>query len=308
MIEVRELVKRFGGRTAVDRLSFTVRPGTVTGFLGPNGAGKSTTIRMIMGLDAPASGRALVAGREYRRLREPMRTVGALLDARAAHPGRSAHDHLLWQAHGNGIGRARVREVLDLVGLGGAASGRRVGGFSLGMAQRLGIAGALLGDPEVLILDEPVNGLDTEGIRWVRGLLRGLADEGRTVLLSSHLMSEMEQTADRLVVIGGGRLLADTTVRAFIDRHARDAAVVASPDGPRLRAALEAARGRVRPRPDGGWHVAGLAAPEVGAIAARAGAELHELRPERSSLEEVYLGLTEAEYRGTGRGEEATAR
>jgi ABC-2 type transport system ATP-binding protein len=215
MIEVNELTKRYRGTTAVDRLSFTVRPGVVTGFLGPNGAGKTTTMRVLLGLAAPSSGAALVAGRPYSSIRHPLHEVGALLDANALHPGRSAAEHLHWLARTHGIGARRTAAVLEQVGLSGAAR-KRVGGFSLGMRQRLGIAAALLGDPAVLILDEPVNGLDPHGVRWIRGLMRDLAAEGRTVLLSSHLMSEMELTADRLIIIGRGRLIADTTVGAFV--------------------------------------------------------------------------------------------
>jgi len=219
MIEVRELTKRYGRTVAVDRLSFEVRPGHVTGFLGPNGAGKTTTMRMMLGLDRPTAGQVLIDGKSYRHLPEPLRRVGAVLEARAVHGGRSAYDHLLWLARSNRIPRARVSEVLKQVGLEGVAR-RRAGGFSLGMAQRLGIAAMLLGDPPVLLLDEPINGLDPEGIRWIRNLLRGLAAEGRSVLVSSHLMSEMALTADHLIVIGRGRLLADTTVQAFVEGHA----------------------------------------------------------------------------------------
>nr|WP_084965532.1 ATP-binding cassette domain-containing protein [Thermoactinospora rubra] len=219
MIEVRELTKRYGGTTAVDGLSFRVRPGLVTGFLGPNGAGKSTTMRLILGLAAPTSGEALVNGVRYASLRRPLHEVGALLDATAVHGGRSAHDHLLALAASNGIGAARVAEVLARVGLSGVAR-KRIGGFSLGMKQRLGIAAALLGDPGVLLFDEPVNGLDPDGVRWIRELLRGLAAEGRTVLLSSHLMSEMALTADHLIVIGRGRLLADTSMADLVGGHA----------------------------------------------------------------------------------------
>jgi ABC-2 type transport system ATP-binding protein len=210
-IEVRDLHKRYGRTVAIDGLSFAVRPGRVTGFVGPNGAGKSTTMRIVLGLDAPTGGDALVGGRPYRSLRHPLRSVGALLDADAVHPGRRARDHLLWMVHSNDIPTRRVDEVLELIGLAGVAR-RRVGGFSLGMRQRLGIAGALLGDPPVLLFDEPVNGLDPEGVHWIRGFLGGLAAEGRAVLVSSHLMSELQDTADHLVVIGRGRLLADTTV------------------------------------------------------------------------------------------------
>src|SRR6266508_4183367 len=220
-IEIRNLRKRYGRTVAVDGLSFTVAPGRVTGFVGPNGAGKSTTMRVILGLDAPDEGSALVGGQAYRSLRCPLRQVGALLDAAAFHPGRRARDHLLWIAQSNGIPRRRVNEVLELVGLASAAR-RRAGGFSLGMRQRLGIAGALLGDPPVLLFDEPVNGLDPEGIRWIRGLLRSLAAEGRVVLVSSHLMGELEGTADHLIVIGRGRLIADTSVATLLAAASKD--------------------------------------------------------------------------------------
>ncbi|RAY14589.1 ABC transporter ATP-binding protein [Actinomadura craniellae] len=298
MIEVTDLTKRYGNTLAVDALSFRVRPGSVTGFLGPNGAGKSTTIRMIVGLDAPTTGTATVGGRDYRTLPEPLRAVGTLLDAGAMHGGRRARDHLRWLAHSNGIPARRVGEVLDLTGL-TAAAGRRAGEFSLGMRQRLGIAAALLGDPAVLILDEPVNGLDTEGIRWVRGLLRDLAAEGRTVFLSSHLMSEMEQTADRLIVIGRGRLLADTGMREFIERHSGERCRVRSPEQVRLGGLLAARGADVRPD-TGGLRAGGLPAAEIGAIAAAHGIVLHELTPLLSSLEEVYTRMTETavEYRG----------
>ncbi|WP_242902411.1 ABC transporter ATP-binding protein [Actinomadura terrae] len=243
MIEVRELTKRFGRTVAVDRLSFEVRPGSVTGFLGPNGAGKSTTMRVLLGLDAASSGEALVNGRRYASLRRPMLDVGALLDASAVHGGRTAFDHLGWLARSNGVGTRRVAEVLERVGLAGVAR-RRVGGFSLGMRQRLGIAAALLGDPGVLIFDEPVNGLDPDGVRWIRELMRALAAEGRTVLVSSHLMSEMELTADRLVVIGRGRLIADTSVRELADRFGRGVRV-RSPRPDELTRVLVAAGGTV---------------------------------------------------------------
>jgi ABC-2 type transport system ATP-binding protein len=234
-IEVRGLRKCYGRAVAVDDLSFTVRPGRVTGFVGPNGAGKSTTMRVILGLDAPDAGQALVGGRRYRTLRRPLRAVGSLLDAAALQPGRRARDHLLWQAHSNGIPAGRVDEVLDLVGLASAAR-RRAGGFSLGMRQRLGIAGALLGDPPILLFDEPVNGLDPEGIRWIRGLLRTLASEGRAVLVSSHLMSELQDTADHLIVIGRGRLIADMSMSDL---------VAAAPGGRLEEAYLNLTRGAV---------------------------------------------------------------
>ena len=238
MIEVANLTKRFGSTCAVDDLTFQVEPGAVTGFLGPNGAGKSTTMRMIVGLDHPTAGTATINGVPYARLARPLHTVGALLEARATHPNRSAANHLRWIAAAGGIQRSRVDEVLGLVGLSDVA-GRRTGGFSLGMHQRLGLAAALLGDPEVLLLDEPVNGLDPEGIRWVRGLMQALAAEGRTVLVSSHLLSEMAQTAERLIVIGRGRLIADTTTHEFISGHSATTTLVRSPRLAELAAALE---------------------------------------------------------------------
>ena len=249
MIEVQGLTKRYGSQVAVDDLSFTVRPGHVTGFLGPNGAGKTTTMSVILGLDAPSRGRALVNGKPYHDLHEPLHRVGALLDARAVHPGRRARDHLLWLAQSNGIATARVDEVLDLTGMAEAAH-RRVGKFSLGMSQRLGIAAALLGDPEILMFDEPVNGLDPEGIRWIRNLLRGLAAEGRTVLVSSHLMSEMALTADHLVVIGRGRLIADASINEVIDRSAAPHGPGAIPRGRTPRDAGRSARRRRRAASD----------------------------------------------------------
>jgi ABC-2 type transport system ATP-binding protein len=298
MIEANGLTKRYGATLAVDGLSFQVRPGRVTGFLGPNGAGKSTTMRLILGLDAPTGGGVTVNGRSYRELPAPLWEVGALLDARAAHGGRMAHDHLLWLAQSNRIPRRRVGEVLELVGLGPVA-GRRIGGFSLGMAQRLGIAAALLGDPGVLIFDEPVNGLDTEGIRWIRGLMRRLAAEGRTVLVSSHLMSEMELTADHLLVIGQGRLLADTAMQDLIERNSQAVTLVRSPHWERLRELLEARDAQLLPDRHGRWRVLGPDAAAIGELAAEHGIALSELAPRRSSLEEVYVQMTDTrvEYR-----------
>ena len=298
MIEVTDLSKRYGETLAVDRLTFRVRPGRVTGFLGPNGAGKSTTMRLALGLDTPTAGSVTIGGRRYRALRAPLREVGSLLDAGAVHPGRRARDHLRWLAVSNGIDGGRVDEVLETVGL-AAVGHRRVGGFSLGMRQRLGIAAALLGDPPVLMLDEPVNGLDTEGIRWVRGLLRQHAAEGRTVLLSSHLMSEMQLTADHLVVIGRGRLVADTPIDDLIERNSRPLTRVRTPDGDALVPVLARAGATVAASGDA-WEVAGLSAEDVGALAARHGAVLHELTPRRSSLEDVYTALIGAsiEFRG----------
>jgi len=300
MIEVRALTKRFGRTVAVDGLSFQVRPGCVTGFLGPNGAGKSTTIRLVLGLDAPTSGVALVGGRRYAELPHPLRVVGALLDAGAVHGGRSAFDHLLWLAHTHGIGRARVAAVLEQVGLAGVAR-KRVGGFSLGMKQRLGIGAALLGDPGVLLFDEPVNGLDPEGVRWIRELLRWLAAEGRTVLVSSHLMSEMELTADRLVIIGRGRLIEDTTVRELAERF-QEGVLVRSPRAAELASALAAAGAAVAGRSDGGLSVRGLEVARIGDLAAERGIPLHEVAAQRSSLEDAYLKLTagSVEYRSGG--------
>lgn len=308
MIEATELTKRYGGRTAVDRLSFTVRPGRVTGFLGPNGAGKSTTMRLILGLDSPSAGRVTVGGKAYADLPVPLRSVGSLLDAKGVHGGRSAYHHLAGLAASNGIPRRRVAEVLDLVGLPEETARRRTKGFSLGMGQRLGIAAALIGDPEVLILDEPVNGLDTEGIRWIRGLMKSLAAEGRTVFLSSHLMSEMELTADHIVVIGQGRLIADTAMRDFIETNSRAHTLVRSPEPERLRSLLEAAGAHVRLDARGGWRVAGPDAPAIGDLARDHGVAVHELTPAHSSLEEVYTTLSRSavEYRAEDRPQEAT--
>jgi ABC-2 type transport system ATP-binding protein len=299
MIEVRDLTKRYGSKMAVDHLTFQVQPGRVTGFLGPNGAGKSTTMRVILGLDAPTGGRATIAGRPYASLSQPLRRVGSLLDGKAMHGGRTAYNHLLWMSQSNGIPRARVDEVLEMVGL-SQVSAQRTKGFSLGMGQRLGIASALLGDPEVLLLDEPVNGLDTEGIRWIRDLMKGLAIEGRTVLLSSHLMSEMELTADHLVVIGQGRLIADTSMRAFIQHNSQPVTVVRSPEIDKLRTALERVGGRMQLDAKGGWRVSGPDAATIGDVAAAQGFVLHELTPRMSSLEDVYTQMTKTsvEYRG----------
>jgi ABC-2 type transport system ATP-binding protein len=298
MIQANQLTKRYRTKLAVDRLSFQVLPGRVTGFLGPNGAGKSTTMRMILGLAALTGGSATVNGRAYRRLPAPLWEVGALLDATAVHGGRTAHDHLLWLAQSNRIPKRRVDEVLELVGLAQVA-GRRVGGFSLGMQQRLGIAAALLGDPGVLVLDEPVNGLDTEGIRWIRNLLKGLAAEGRTVLVSSHLMSEMELTADHLIVVGQGRLLADTTMQEFIRRNSQATTMVRSPQWERLRVVLEGRGAGVQPDLEGRWRVSGPDAAAIGELAAAHRIQLHELSPRFASLEEVYVRMTDTsvEYR-----------
>lgn len=300
MIDVHNLTKRYGARLAVDGLSFQVRPGRVTGFLGPNGAGKSTTMRLILGLDAPTGGHIRIDGRPYRRLPAPLREVGSLVEAGAVHGGRTAYHHLLYLAQSNAISRRRIDEVLDLVGL-AAVAGTRVKVFSLGMTQRLGIAAALLGDPGVLVLDEPVNGLDTEGIRWIRGLLKTLAGQGRTVLLSSHLMSEMEMTADHLIVIGGGRLIADTDIRQFIEHHSQASTVVRSPQTDKLHAVLRVNGAQVHLDPHGATRVSGIDAAVIGDIANTHHIPLHELRPCFDSLEEVYTRMTGAsvEYRGT---------
>ncbi len=300
MIEVERLSKHFGPVTAVDDLSFTVRPGRVTGFLGPNGAGKSTTMRVILGLDAPTSGRALVGGRRYDELIRPLREVGSLLDATALHPGRSGWAHLRSVAQANGIGKQRVTDVLRLTGLEGAVARRRVGGFSLGMKQRLGIAAALLGDPPVLMFDEPVNGLDPEGIHWIRGFFRELAADGRTVLVSSHLMSEMAQIADHLVVIGRGRLLADLPTAELIESSARRDVLVRSPRAGELAGLIAKRGGTVTPQDDGALVVTGLDAAAVGDLAARHGIAVHALVPRQASLEDAYLDLTgeSTDYRG----------
>jgi ABC-2 type transport system ATP-binding protein len=305
-IEARDLTKRYGEKTAVDHLSFAVEPGVVTGFLGPNGAGKSTTMRLITGLDRPNGGAATIGGRRYDQFARPLTVVGALLEARSLHPGRSARNHLLFLAQTQGIPARRVDEVLDLVGLRDVAN-KRAGGFSLGMTQRLGIAAAMLGDPRVLLLDEPSNGLDPEGIRWVRNFMRTLASEGRTVFVSSHLMSEMALTADHLVVIGRGRLIADSTTAEFIQRSSERSVLVRSPDHVRLRELITAEGGAVQDEdgaggPDAGGGdggadgtgmvVTGLVAPRIGELAASAGLVLHELTPRLASLEEAFMELT----------------
>ena len=303
MIEATALTKRYGDKTAVDGIDFQVRPGLVTGFLGPNGAGKSTTMRMILGLDLPTAGSVTVDGRDYRRKVWPLHDVGALLDAHAVHPGRSAYNHLHSLAAANGIGRARVDEVLEEVGL-TAVARKRVGGFSLGMAQRLGIAGALLGDPGTLLFDEPVNGLDPDGILWIRTLMRSLAAEGRTVLVSSHLMSEMALTADHLLVIGRGRLLADTPLSELIARHSTERVEVRAADPRRLTADLRAVGAKVTIEPDGTLAVSGLGSVGIGELAAARGHVLHQLHDVTASLEEAYFRLTgeSVEYRVPGPG------
>jgi ABC-2 type transport system ATP-binding protein len=303
MIEVEGVTKRYGDKLAVEDLTFTVEPGTVTGFLGPNGAGKSTTMRMIVGLDEPTAGRITVNGRAYRTFTAPLHEVGAMLEARAIHTGRSAYHHLVAMAQTHGIGRARVDEVIDLVGL-QAVARKRVGGFSLGMGQRLGIAAALLGDPATLILDEPANGLDPEGIRWIRNLLRDLAADGRTVFLSSHLMSETAQTADHVIVVGRGRLIADTTVEELVSRASIGAAVrVRAADPTTLRDRLARAGGRIESDERGVLEVHGVSSEGIGEIAMRAGVVLHELTPMTASLEEAFMRLTRdaVEYQAAAR-------
>jgi ABC-2 type transport system ATP-binding protein len=299
MIEVVELVKRYGAKTAVDGLDFTVRPGVVTGFLGPNGAGKSTTMRVIVGLDAPTSGSVTVNGRRYREHRAPLQEVGVLLEARSIHPGRTAYSHLRGLALTHGIPASRVDEVIDLAGLAGVAH-KRSGAFSLGMGQRLGIAAALLGDPETIMLDEPVNGLDPEGVVWIRTLLTGLAAEGRTVFISSHLMSEMAQTATSLIVVGGGKLLADTTVAEFTGTSSAAVVHVSSASPARLRDLLAGPDVTVSGTPGSEeLQVTGLTARQVGEVAASGGIVLHELRTHSESLEEAFMALTgdSVEYR-----------
>jgi ABC-2 type transport system ATP-binding protein len=300
MIEVTGLTKKYGDKAAVTDLSFTVRPGIVTGFLGPNGAGKSTTMRMIMGLDAPTSGSATVNGRRYEAHAAPLREVGALLEARSVHTSRSAYQHLHTMAATTGIPRQRVQEVIDLVGLEGVAR-RRAGGFSLGMGQRLGIAAALLGDPATVILDEPVNGLDPEGVLWIRNLLKDLAAEGRTVLVSSHLMSEMALTAEHLIVIGRGRLIADVSVAEFTAQASSNSVRVRTPEPARLHDLIRAREVTVTPIEGGALEVTGMTSEQIGARAAAAGVILHELTPQQASLEEAFMALTQdaVEYHGT---------
>jgi len=291
MIEVHELTKRYGEKTAVDGLTFSIKPGIVTGFLGPNGAGKSTTMRMILGLDSPTSGTATVNGRPYAEHTAPLHEVGALLDAKAVHTGRSAYNHLRAMAATNGVPASRVDEVIDLVGLREVAR-KRAGGFSLGMGQRLGIASALLADPQTLILDEPVNGLDPEGILWIRNLMHSLADDGRTVLVSSHLMSEMAVTAEHLIVIGRGRLIADLPVADFIAQASRDTVRVRTPHSAALRELLAGPEVTIFSIDRGLFEVSGLTAGEIGDRAAAAGLTLHELSPQQPSLEEAFMELT----------------
>ncbi|MDI3387956.1 ATP-binding cassette domain-containing protein [Streptomyces sp. B-S-A8] len=301
MIESRHLTKRYGEKTAVDRLDFTVKPGGVAGFLGPNGAGKSTTMRLILGLDAPTGGTAHINGRRYAQYAAPLQEVGALLEAKSVHPGRSAFAHLMGLAYTHGIPRRRVEEVIELTGLQAVAQ-KRAGAFSLGMGQRLGIAAALLGDPATIILDEPVNGLDPEGVRWIRDLLTSLAAEGRTVFVSSHLMSEVAQVADHLIIIGRGRLLADTTVHDLIRQAGGDRVKVAGADPARLRELLAGPGVAITDRTGSEeLEVTGLPAREIGSRAAAAGIALYELTPVPVSLEQAFMDLTSdaVEYHGS---------
>jgi ABC-2 type transport system ATP-binding protein len=291
MIVAEQLTKRFGDKTAVSQVSFTVQPGKVTGFLGPNGAGKSTTMRMIVGLDSPTAGSVTVNGTPYRQLRAPLAEVGVLLDAKAVHTGRSARNHLRAMAATHGIGRARVDEVIDLTGIGSVAD-KRAGKFSLGMGQRLGIAAALLGDPHTLILDEPVNGLDPEGVRWVRQFVRHLASEGRTVLLSSHLMSEMAQTADHVIVLGRGQVLADAELPALVRAWTSNTVLVRSPRLAELAAAVSGPDITVTATEPGAAEITGVTAASLGDLAASLGIPVHELTSRTGSLEDAYLALT----------------
>jgi ABC-2 type transport system ATP-binding protein len=309
VIDVQGVTKRYGEKVAVDDLSFSVSPGIVTGFLGPNGAGKSTTMRLILGLDAPTSGTVRVNGCAYRELPAPLHEIGAMLEAHAIHTGRSAYNHLLALAQTHGIPRSRVEEVIELVGLREVAR-KRVGSFSLGMGQRLGVAAALLGDPAMVILDEPANGLDPEGIHWIRNLLKGLAAEGRTVFLSSHLMSEMAQTADHLIVIGRGRLIADTSVAEFVRRASSDANVrVRSPRAIELRDALVRRGVEAHDIEEGLLEVSGLTGEQIGEIALEARIVISELTPLQASLEEAFMSLTgdSVEYHASAGEETATS-
>lgn len=301
MIDITELTKRYGSKTAVDNISFSVDPGKVTGFLGPNGAGKSTAMRLIVGLDKPDSGTALIRGKPYRELRQPLREVGVLLEARDFHPGRSAYNHLLWIAQTHGIGRQRVDEVLDITGLADVAH-RSPGTYSLGMAQRLGLATALLGDPPVLLLDEPMNGLDAEGMSWMRHLLPKLAAEGRAVLVSSHLMSEMAQLAGHLIVIGRGRVIADTSVKQFVTQAGGVRIRVRTPDPSRLSTILkDRATGVEYDAGNESLLVTGLSANEVGDLASSSGVTIYQLGEEHPSLEAAFLKLTNDELEFAGR-------
>ncbi|HEX3823372.1 MAG TPA: ABC transporter ATP-binding protein [Mycobacteriales bacterium] len=297
-IDINGLTRTYGDTRAVDNLTFTVMPGRVTGFLGPNGAGKSTTMRLVLGLERPDGGTATIGGKQYADLTDPLRQVGALLEARALHPGRSARNHLRYLATTQGISMSRVDELLELVGLADVAD-KRIKGFSLGMGQRLGVAVALLGDPGVLMLDEPVNGLDVEGVRWIRDLLRGLADEGRTVLLSSHLLSEVAVTADHLVVIRDGKLIADCSTSELLDGGSSGAVLVVTPEPARLEEIVVTAGGRVLAQRGYSVTVGDLPATRIGELTARAQLVLHELTPQRASLEDMFVELT-AELTTTG--------
>jgi ABC-2 type transport system ATP-binding protein len=290
-IEIRNLTKRYASTLAVDDLSFDVNPGVVTGFIGPNGSGKTTTMRLILGLDNPTSGSVTIGGRKYRDLPAPLREVGALIDAKAVHPSRTAHNYLLGLAQSNAIPTARIDEVLGLVGM-EAVAGKRVGAFSLGMGQRLGIAAALLGDPPVLMFDEPLNGLDPEGIVWIRQLMQRLAAEGRTVFVSSHLMNEMAVTAEHLVVIGQGKLLRDEGVSDFVESNSEHWVLVRAPELAALSAALVEAGAQVKPGVDASIEVAGMDSRSIGDLAAAKGLTLHELATQHASLEEAFMDLT----------------
>jgi ABC-2 type transport system ATP-binding protein len=305
-IEAHGLVKRYGKTIAVDGLSFRVQPGRVTGFVGPNGAGKSTTMRMILGLDAPDSGEVRVGGRHYGDLATPLREVGALLDATATHPGRRARDHLLWQATSNGLPRRRVDEVLELVGLSDVAR-RRTGGFSLGMAQRLGIAAALLGDPPVLMFDEPINGLDPEGIRWIRRFMKSLAEAGRTVFVSSHLMSELEGAADDVIVIGRGRLIASASVGELLAAVSDSRVNLRTPQASEVMTLLAGAGATVTSTGEDSVTVTGLDAARIADLTAERGLRLYELTPQRASLEEAFIELTRDSVEFTSGGTESTS-
>ncbi|MGW1793817.1 ABC transporter ATP-binding protein [Streptomyces tubercidicus] len=291
MIELDGLTKHYGDKVAVDHLTFTVRPGIVTGFLGPNGAGKSTTMRMMLDLDNPTSGTVRIDGKHYRQLKDPLTSIGALLEAKAAHGGRSAANHLLCLAQSNGLPRKRVAEVLDTVGLSAVAK-KRSKGFSLGMSQRLGIAAALLGDPQVLLFDEPVNGLDPEGIHWIRNLMKNLAGQGRTVFVSSHLMSEMALTAEHLIVIGQGRLMADTSMKDFIHQNSRSYVRMRSPQREKLLDLLHGEGIDAKAVSNGSLEIDGVPADRLGELAARHQLVLHELSPQEASLEEAFMRLT----------------
>ena len=307
MIEARNLTKRYGEKTAVSDLSFDVRPGIVTGFLGPNGSGKSTTMRLILGLDAPDSGTVTVNGKHYVEYPAPLHVVGALLEARSIHTGRTAYNHLRTLGETHGIPRRRVDELIDLVGLESVAR-KRAGQFSLGMGQRLGIAAALLGDPDVLILDEPVNGLDPDGIRWIRDLMKALAADGRTIFLSSHLMAEMSLTADHLIVIGRGRLIADASVDEFIRRHSKNIVRVRSPHADAIAAAVARADVTVTGLDPGLLEIEGLPAEQIGELAAKNGYILHELTPQQVTLEEAFMDITQGELEFQAHAELEEAR